>query len=66
MISVIIPALNEEGAIGRSIDDLRSTLDAAGISEYEIIVVNDGSSDSTGTIARERGAHVIENLHNLG
>jgi glycosyltransferase involved in cell wall biosynthesis len=66
MISIVIPALNEADAIGGCINDLRQTLDNAGISGYEIVVVNDGSTDETSAVARGLGARVIDNLHNLG
>ena len=45
-LSVIIPARNEAGNIGETLDDLRRHLDAAQI-VYEILVVDDGSTDST-------------------
>ena len=34
--------------------------------DFEIIVVNDGSTDRTGLIAREAGAVVIDHPHNVG
>src|SRR5687768_4302184 len=67
MISVVIPALNEEGAIGKTIAELQSTLGQAGLSGYEIIVVDDGSSDRTNEIASSiAGVRVIRHLHNIG
>lgn len=53
-ISVIIPALNEEGAIGLVIDRLRTLPLHA-----EIIVVDDGSNDRTGAIAASKEAIVL-------
>lgn len=50
MLSVIVPALNEEKSIGNTIECLRKVLVLAQI-EHEIIVVNDGSTDQTGKIA---------------
>ena len=44
--SVVIPARNEEGNIGLTLDKIRERLKKEGIT-YEIVVVNDGSSDST-------------------
>lgn len=46
MISVVIPVYNEENAITNTIQDLRTVLDKA-FKEYEIIVVDDGSTDGT-------------------
>ena len=50
MLSVIIPARNEEAAIGQTIESIIANLKSALI-EYEIIVINDGSADLTGKIA---------------
>jgi dolichyl-phosphate beta-glucosyltransferase len=51
--SVVIPCFNEAARIGET---LRLTLDylAANAPESELIVVNDGSTDATAAIARER------------
>ena len=51
-ISVIIPAFNEERAIGRVLDEIPSTVS-------EVIVVDNGSTDATAAIAQLRGAVVI-------
>jgi len=69
--SIIIPCYNEEGRIGQT---LRLTLDylAANAPDSELIVVNDGSTDGTGAIARERlksanvTARLLENFPNRG
>lgn len=50
-VSVIVPARNEEACLG---DCLRSLQEQSGI-DYEIIVVNDNSTDRTGKIARSYG-----------
>jgi glycosyltransferase involved in cell wall biosynthesis len=52
-ISVIIPALNEEQAIGDVVRSLASPL------VREIIVVDNGSSDGTATVAARAGARAI-------
>ena len=51
-VSVIIPALNEEESIGEELRKIKETMDNAGI-EYELIVVDDGSTDNTGQIVEE-------------
>jgi polyisoprenyl-phosphate glycosyltransferase len=66
MISVIVPALNEERAIGTVVQEIKRTLTESDIGTFEIIVVDDGSSDATGQRASENGARVVRNLHNLG
>jgi dolichol-phosphate mannosyltransferase len=45
-LSVVMPAQNEEGSVGGTVEGLAATLGAEEI-EYEIIVVNDASTDST-------------------
>lgn len=57
-ISFVIPALNEENSIGRTIDSIRvQTPDRY---EIEIIVVDNGSCDTTVDICRNRSVQVIE------
>ena len=46
-LSVIIPAYNEEEQIEQCILELRKILDSSKLSNYEIIVVDDGSHDDT-------------------
>ncbi len=56
LISIVIPARNEEAFLPDCLNSLRNQ-DYTG--EYEIIVANNGSTDSTGDIARKFGAKVI-------
>jgi dolichol-phosphate mannosyltransferase len=46
LLSVCIPAYNEEGNIGRTIDTVSQTLTAASI-PYEFVIANDNSRDNT-------------------
>jgi glycosyltransferase involved in cell wall biosynthesis len=66
MISVVIPAFNEEGAISHTIDEIRHTLDAMDIRDCEVVVVDDGSTDNTQEEARQSGAKVVCHPHNVG
>jgi glycosyltransferase involved in cell wall biosynthesis len=52
-VSVVIPVYNEEEAIGDDLDLIKQTMDAAGLA-YEIIVVNDGSTDRSVEIISSR------------
>jgi glycosyltransferase involved in cell wall biosynthesis len=62
VISFVMPAHNEEELLGRTLAGVHAS--AAPLGEpYEVIVVNDGSTDHTGAIARERGARVVEVAH---
>src|SRR5690349_13973292 len=57
----VVPAYNEEDTIARVI---RSIYDAA--PDFDVLVVDDGSTDSTGDRAEETGAHVLRHPFNLG
>jgi len=52
-ISVGLPAFNEEGNIGSVVDECVEVLENIG-KDYEILVVDDGSSDNTPSIVKER------------
>jgi len=58
MVSVIIPALNEERSIGDVVEGVERVLSANGY-KFEIIVVSGRSSDKTSEIARLKGARVV-------
>ena len=60
-VSIVIPALNEEDAIGDVVTGLR-----ADAPWREIIVVDDGSSDATATRAAQAGADVVRHPYNKG
>jgi len=60
-VSVVIPALNEDAAIGDVVTRLR-----ADASWREIIVVDDGSSDATAARAAQAGAEVIRHPYTKG
>ena len=56
-ISIILPALNEEANIKPLIEEIVAYFDGI-CDKYEIVVVNDGSTDSTGVLAgRLSGKH---------
>lgn len=64
-ISVIIPACNEEKAIGMTLTGIDEILKPLGI-EYEAIVVDDGSKDKTAEIAEAKGVKLIRHSINKG
>jgi polyisoprenyl-phosphate glycosyltransferase len=66
MISVVIPAFNERAAIADTVQRAKDVLKGAGLDPHEIIVVDDGSSDGTGDVARAAGAKVLAHPHNVG
>ena len=66
MISIVIPAFNECKSIQFTIKNLNRVLTDSKLTPFEIIVVDDGSSDNTGQISIESGAKVIRHPHNIG
>ena len=59
MVSFVIPARNEEALIGQTIEAIRRAAPALQ-SDYEIVVVNDGSTDATAAVATANGASVVD------
>lgn len=57
-VTLVIPALDEEGGIGPTLKAARAALDRIDLPS-ELIVIDDGSRDRTAEIAREGGARVI-------
>ena len=60
-LSIVIPAKNEDAAIGEVVAAARQRHPDA-----QIIVVDDGSTDNTATVAEESGATVIRHPESLG
>lgn len=60
MISVIIPLYNKEKCIRKTID---SILNQKGFSDFEIVVVDDGSTDNSCNIVKSIGDHRIVLYH---
>lgn len=66
LVSIVIPVCNEEEAIGHDLDTILETMEVSGY-EYEVIVVDDGSTDRTAQIVREReGVRLIRHPRNKG
>ena len=59
MISIIIPAYNEEESIVALLVEIRRIMRVP----YEVIVVDDGSTDDTGGVAQKAGASVVSTTH---
>ena len=60
-IVAIVPALNEEGIIGKVLDEIRAVSP-----EIDVVVVDDASSDETAAVARSHGATVLRLPFNVG
>lgn len=64
-VSIILPAFNEGPHIAGQIKAVRKIMDESGW-DYEILVVDDGSSDETGRNAEAEGIRVLRHRRNRG
>jgi len=64
-VLLIIPAYNEQAALGGLLDEIRALPATDGV-RLEAVVVDDGSSDRTAEIAAAGGARVVRLCRNLG
>ncbi len=64
-VSVIVPAFNEESGIANTISQLFKTLEQTDL-QFEIIVVDDGSTDNTPQLIRATEARLIQHDRNRG
>lgn len=64
-VSIVMPAYNEQEAIGGEIDALRRVMDGTRYG-YEIIVVDDASTDATAQFAESKGVRVIRHTRRKG
>ena len=62
MLSFIVPAHNEELWIGKCLGSIRTTMEKV-TEPYEVIVVDDASTDSTHQIAEQMGARTLRVEH---
>lgn len=65
VVTVVIPAYNEEATIGNVLFGTVDVMDAMGV-PYEVIVINDGSTDKTGLIASGYKVRVLSYEQNRG
>src|SRR5579859_7308173 len=64
-VSVLVPAYNEEKAVGNVVRSVRKALSGAKI-PHEVIVIDDGSADRTAPAAQKAGASVVSMGENRG
>jgi len=64
-VAVVIPAFNEAGAVGAIVKRVRAALSATPFA-FDVVVVDDGSSDGTAREAEAHGARVIRLAENGG
>lgn len=61
-ISIIIPTYNEQEAIAATVEKIK----ALSLPSYELLVIDDGSTDETAERARAAGAQVVSHPYNIG
>jgi glycosyltransferase involved in cell wall biosynthesis len=64
-VSVVIPARDEAEGLPAVLAGVKAALDGARV-PFEILLVDDGSSDGTGDAARKAGARVLRHPYSLG
>src|SRR5919197_3222670 len=57
----VVPAYNEAATVGRVVRSIHEHAP-----EFDVVVVDDGSTDATGPIAEDAGARVLRHPFNLG
>ena len=61
--SFLIPAYNEERLVGRAIESIHRAVAACGVTDHEVVVCDNASTDATAVIAAEAGARVVHQAH---
>lgn len=68
-LSIVVPCYNEATGVGDVVRALRDTVSATGLTagtDFEIIVIDDGSDDGSAAAAEQAGARVISHPCNRG
>ena len=60
-VTILLPAYNEQESIGATIQGIRQFYP-----DFEILVIDDGSTDNTRQEAINAGANVMRHPHNIG
>jgi glycosyltransferase involved in cell wall biosynthesis len=61
VVSLVLPARNEAASVGRVVSSLRALYP-----EFEIIFIDDGSTDETAALAAQAGATVVRHRYTRG
>jgi glycosyltransferase involved in cell wall biosynthesis len=64
-VTIIVPAYNEAEGIGQVLDTIITCMREAGM-EYELIVIDDGSTDGTEAIVAAKGVRIVRHKFNRG
>lgn len=63
-VSILVPAYNEETELPLLLTSIRSSFEALGRMDYEVIVCDNDSQDATAQVAEAAGARVVFEAHN--
>jgi len=69
LLSIIVPCYNEQNTIGKVVLIIKKSLKLSKLSNYEIIIVNDASTDKTGdelNKIKRKKIKIVNNYKNLG
>lgn len=61
LVTILMPAYNEERSIGKTVLKVRELYP-----DFEVLVIDDGSTDSTMQVAKDAGANVWPHPYNIG
>ena len=64
-VTVIVPAYNEEGGIGPTLEELVKIMAASEL-QHEIVVIDDGSTDRTAEVAGQHAVRLVRHKTNAG
>lgn len=64
-VTVVIPALNEADSVAEVVSKTLAVLSRCA-AEYEVVLVDDGSTDATAELAQQAGARVVSHPYNRG
>ncbi|MBN2301125.1 MAG: glycosyltransferase family 2 protein [Lentisphaerae bacterium] len=65
-VLILIPAFNEEAIIGKTVTEIRNSIAKSDFASFDLVVIDDASSDRTANLAAEAGARVVTLPMNLG
>jgi glycosyltransferase involved in cell wall biosynthesis len=63
---VVVPSFQAQSTLGAVIESLVVALDSAGIAREDLLVVDDGSTDATASVARAHDVRVVSHAMNRG
>lgn len=66
LVSIVLPVFNEAGNLATLLKELFAVLSSCESHSFEVLVIDDGSSDGSGNLAIEMGAKVLRHPVNLG